>query len=186
MHHRTLQRFERLFDQQLWCLGRDVLRPGDNLLAARGFERTPAPPGAATSSLWRLRTEGSEVELSSLGVRLTRGATTLFVSRNTTLRQVREADPALVAGLCAWFAAYEDWVRSRCGDGWRAQTLSERTRRAAVPAAAMRDAWRELERQARQDGSPPQQLLPGRQAEGDPQRGAAQHVRHEVHAEPHP
>lgn len=184
MHARELQRFERLFDQQMWCFGRDVLRPGDNLLAARGFLRTPAPPGAATSSFWRLHSDDAEVELSSLGVRVTRGAVPLFVPRNATSRHVRDADPAFVAWLCAWFAAWEDWVRGRCGEAWRTQTLSERTRRAVVPGPEMSDAWRELERLIRPDGSP-QQRLPRREAEGDAQRRAAEHVRHEVHAEPH-
>lgn len=184
MTPRDLQRLERLFDQQMWCLGRDVLRPGDNLLAARGFHRTPAPTGAATSSFWRLRCDDADLELSSLGVRLTRGAESLFVPRNATLRHVREADPALVAWLCAWFAAWEDWVGRRCGDAWRTQTLAERTRRAAVPGPEMSDAWRELERLSR-PGASPQQQPPRREAEDDAQRRASGHVGHEVHAQPH-
>jgi hypothetical protein len=175
---------ERLFDQQMWCLGRDVMRPGDNLLAARGFRRTPAPAGAATSSLWHLRSDDADLELSSLGVRVTHAARSLFISRNATPRNVREADPALMAWLCAWFAAWEDWVRSRCGDAWRTQTLSERTRRAVVPGPEMSDAWRELERLTQPDGSA-QQRLPGHEPEGDAQRRAAEHVGHEVHAQPH-
>jgi hypothetical protein len=32
-----------LFDQQMWCWGRDVLYPGGNLLIRRGFTRCPKP-----------------------------------------------------------------------------------------------------------------------------------------------
>ncbi len=44
-----------LLDQQMWCWGRDIVRPGGNALIAYGFVRERPPEGVAGSSGYAFR-----------------------------------------------------------------------------------------------------------------------------------
>lgn len=138
---REVQRLERLFDQQMWALGRDATRPEGNLLVRRGFSRAAPPPGAATSGTYRLVDGDLELELSSLGVRATVGPHTVFLDRDPMARVLRGADPLVLARLMRWLASYEAWIARAVDDSWRARTLTQRTRLPAVPAHDMASAW---------------------------------------------
>lgn len=140
---RALQEFQRLFDQQMWAFGRDVSRPDGNLLARRGFERGPAPIPGATSSLWRLHEDGLELQLSSLGVRATTQGRTVFLDRDPMAKVLRGADPLPLTELLQWFSEYERWVELHA-PSWRAESLGQRSRRAAFPAETMASRWHAL------------------------------------------
>jgi hypothetical protein len=138
---REVQRLERLFDQQMWALGKDATRPGDNLLLRRGFSRTAPPPGAATSGTYQLVDGDLEVELSSLGIRATFGPRTVFLDRDPMALVLRRADPLALARLMRWLASYEAWVEASVGASWRRWTLTQRSRPPSLPADEMASGW---------------------------------------------
>ncbi|MFO0816861.1 MAG: hypothetical protein U1A77_02890 [Pirellulales bacterium] len=59
-----------LFDQQLWCFGRDISSPEHgNLLLEFGFDRLPHPHSASIASIYQLRlSEGRSLILRGFGV----------------------------------------------------------------------------------------------------------------------
>lgn len=138
---REVQALERLFDQQMWALGKDATRPGDNLLLRRGFDRAAPPPGAATSGTYRLVDGDLEVELSSLGIRATVGPDSVFLDRDPMARVLRGADPRALARLMRWLASYELWVSNEVDPAWRESTLVQRSRRPAFTAGEMTASW---------------------------------------------
>jgi hypothetical protein len=139
-----VQRLERLFDQQMWAFGRDATRAEGNLLAQRGFTRTPPPPGRDVSGTYCWSSAGLELELSSLGVRARRGSGEVFLDRDPMARQLPRADRGSLAALLQWFADYEAWVQQTVGVDWREAALRQRSRPPAFPAADMPRLWREL------------------------------------------
>jgi hypothetical protein len=141
---RDVQRLERLFDQQMWAFGRDATRVEGNLLALRGFSRTPPPPGRDVSGTYRLREDGLELELSSLGVRARSAGGEVFLDRDPMMRQVPRVDGAALAALMRWVADYEAWVQRTAGADWRGAALGQRSRPPAFDAASMPHLWREL------------------------------------------
>lgn len=159
-HHLQLSasevhRLERLFDQQMWALGRDATRPEGNLLVRRGFSRAAPPPGAATSGTYRLVDGDLELELSSLGVRATIGPHSVFLDRDPMARVLRGANPLALARLMRWLASYEAWVEAAAGPSWRQWALTQRSRPPALPAHEMASGWAafaaSLERESSQD-----------------------------------
>jgi hypothetical protein len=139
-----LNRLERLFDQQMWALGRDVTSPHGNLLALRGLRRVPAPPGAAVSSTWVDPAAG--VELSSAGVRVAREAAPLVLDRGPLKPQLVDAPPEALGALAGWFADYEAWVEGAAGAAWRDASLRQRTRPPRFTPLEAQALWRELAR----------------------------------------
>lgn len=137
---RAVQELERLFDQQMWAFGRDVVRPAGNLLALRGCRKTPSESPGATSSVWRLSEPGLELELSSRGVRAVVDGRACFLDREPMPKLLREADVVPLPGLFAWFARYEAWVEEQC-PGWREESLGQRSRRPSFPAQVMSARW---------------------------------------------
>lgn len=152
---REVQRLERLFDQQMWALGKDATRPGDNLLLRRGFDRAAPPPGAATSGTYRLIDGELELELSSLGIRATVGPNSVFLDRDPMARVLLAANPVALARLMRWMASYEVWVEEAVGASWRQWALMQRSRPPALPAHEMASGWAgfaaSLERESSQD-----------------------------------
>ncbi|MBE2251446.1 MAG: hypothetical protein IAE78_18035 [Myxococcus sp.] len=141
---REVQALERLFDQQMWALGRDAARSTGNLLLRRGFSRAPPAPGAKTSGTYRLREGALDLELSSLGVRATVEANTVFLDRAPMARVLRGAHPHALASLMRWLASYEAWVDGAAGASWRETTLEERSRPPSLPARQMAAAWQDF------------------------------------------
>ncbi|MCA3012067.1 MAG: hypothetical protein INH41_06640 [Myxococcaceae bacterium] len=144
---RDVQRLERLFDQQMWAFGRDATRAQGNLLALRGFTRTPPPSGRDVSGTYRLEERGLGVELSSVGVRGCVGGREVFLDRDPMAKQVPRLDGVALSALLAWFADYEGWVQAAVGPAWRAASLEARSRPPAFPAAQMQGLWRALAEQ---------------------------------------
>ena len=141
LHAREVQRLHRLFDQQMWAFGRDTTCPEGNLLLRRGFVRTPPPPGAASSGTYRLVEGDLELELSSLGVRATRGAHSVFLDRAPMASLLRGADPLALVRLMRWLASYEAWVEQVAGPAWRSASLLQRSRPPVLPASEMANSW---------------------------------------------
>jgi hypothetical protein len=139
-----MQTLERLFDQQMWALGRDATRPGDNLLIRRGFTRAAPPPGAATSGTYRLVDGDLELELSSLGIRVTVGTDSVYLDRDPMARVLRGANPLALALLMRWLASYESWVNEAVDASWREWTLRQRSRPPSLPAHEMAAGWTRL------------------------------------------
>lgn len=137
---RTLTKWERVFDLQMWAFGCDARHPGGNLFARRGLRRSPPPEGSALSSTW---TDG-EVSLSSLGVTVTREGRSLFVQRGPLGPQLRGQPVELLAVLAAWVLSWEAWVGSEVGATWRDESLSSRKRPAPWNASGLRDEWRSV------------------------------------------
>jgi hypothetical protein len=149
---RDVQRLERLFDQQMWVFGRDATRPDGNLLAQRGFARTPPPPGRDVSGTYRLTYGGLEVELSSLGVRARLGTGEVFLDRDPMARQMRRVEASGLAALLRWFADYETWVQQTAGADWRDAALRQRSRPAAFAPGEVPALWQALAEQV--EGAP--------------------------------
>ncbi|MEW6435333.1 MAG: hypothetical protein AB1730_27885 [Myxococcota bacterium] len=141
---RELSRLEKLFDQQMWALGRDVQSSVGNLLARRALTRRPAPDGAAVSSTWVDEARG--VELSSAGVRVMHPRGALFLGRGPLKPQLQGAPTAALGALAGWFSDYEAWVDVEAGPAWRAESLALRTRPARFTPAEARAAWAALHR----------------------------------------
>lgn len=136
---RDVHWLEKLFDQQMWALGRDVVSPMGNLLARRGLVRLPAPPGASVSSTWVDREAG--LSLNSAGVRLARNTEDIFFDRGPLKPQLARAGPKALGTIARWFAEYEDWVAKTAGLTWRAHSLAQRSRPPRFTAEAMPLEW---------------------------------------------
>jgi hypothetical protein len=141
-----IQRLENVFDQQMWCLGRDVGSPHGNLLLERGFVRhPPAKPGL--SGRYVLRDEVVGVELSSVGVRFDWQGRVLTLEREPFARQLRNVDSTLLGFVGSWFSQYEQWVEKTVGASWRLEALAARSRRARFTPLEQRQVWADLSTQ---------------------------------------
>ncbi len=138
---RTLTRLEKVVDLQMWAFGCDARCPDGSLFAARGMQRTPPPAGSALSSTWSETWNGAVVELSTLGIRLRRGAEEVLLERGPLGPQLQHAPRELVALAARWVLDWEAWVDARRGAGWRDETLRARRRPAPFDSAALRDEW---------------------------------------------
>ena len=158
-------RLERLFDQQMYCLGRDVMSPAGNLLLARGLTRQSAPSGSPSSSLYIEEGAGTCTGLCSFGLyhrtsshgtalfldrgplkaRLTRAGATEVLGMRTPPDDLREATGeqercvarALLGSALRWLAAYEAWVAREMGPAYRSACVAARSRPPRVPAGEM-------------------------------------------------
>lgn len=177
-----------LLSQQVWCWGRDILRPEGNWLLEIGFDRLAAPADRENcSSVYTLQLpQGRRVVLRGFGVfygddRL--GG--VFLPRyefrpqytpvavlecppwtNQELPKLsapncsqRDACVALVSGLIAWIADYEQTIVERLGVEYRRSTLADwkNGNRPILPAEVMADAWRSLGEAIAEN---PQALIP--------------------------
>lgn len=133
----NLSRLERVFDLQMWAFGCDARHPGGNLFAKKGMQRTAPPEGSALSSTW----SESNVSLSSLGIRITRGEQSLFVQRGPLGPQLREQPVELLSELATWILNWEAWVDANVSATWRDQALASRVRPAPWTAAGLRAEW---------------------------------------------
>jgi hypothetical protein len=141
-----------LYDQQMWCWGRDALHAGGNLLVGYGFERRPRPAATlGTSGYFLPGPHGPAVALWSFGVAAGEpGAPSLFLARFELVPreapelaaladdwtphtlQAQAPPPAaarpwasrLLARLCAQIAAYERWVVAQEGLEHRRQAVA--------------------------------------------------------------
>jgi hypothetical protein len=160
-----------LLDQQLWCWGRDVVRPEGNILLSLGMSRhrSTAPEALCTAYTGRV-VGGGVVWLWGFGlvyclpnqggVFLRRyGFDPVLVrepwrpvhqpdqlgpfTRPTSVQQ-RATAAELVRAAALWIAGYEHWIAETFGTAYREATLATRNVPPAVPAKEMASAWENL------------------------------------------
>ncbi|MEM1062793.1 MAG: hypothetical protein AAGJ97_10760 [Planctomycetota bacterium] len=164
----------RLFDQQMWCWGRDIEHADGNLLIEYGFQRLEKPAGSDAVSVYRLEpSPTSRVVLRGFGVFCGDDRWGgIFLRRfDFTPQATPEADlprpPWLLQDLpplstpherhadgCRRLLLqvidrirdYEAWVAARLGTGYRGETLLpwEAKHGKAVAADQTAVAWRML------------------------------------------
>ena len=163
-----------LLDQQFWCWGQDVAGTQGNLLLELGFERTGAPVGSKSPSLYRLPlSDGGELVLRGFGLFWGRTAWGgLFQKRCEAepsyceqarlprplweqtdlppLRNISEGNRTAVRllqqDLFGWIAAYEGWVAERYGLEYRDRSLQRWREKGkqVVTAAQMAACWEQF------------------------------------------
>ena len=148
-----LQRGISLFSQQIWCWGRDILRPEGNWLLEMGFDRQAAPADREQcSSVYSLEcSDGRRVTLRGFGVfygedRLGGVFLPRYVLRprytskaklecppwsdadlpelGTPTQSQRDACLSLTLGLIDWICGYETQIMERLGVEYRRSTLA--------------------------------------------------------------
>jgi hypothetical protein len=163
---------ERLFDVELWCLGRDVAH-GGNLLLRRGLTRERLPPGQpGTSAYFGSLPGGGALTLWGFGALCRVCGQSVYVPRDGfTPRLVEEAQrlehpvfqaealgplrpPELehecqaartaVVELAQWLAEHEEWVVQEVGPTWRHSCLADRRKVPPVAPSELARAWRDL------------------------------------------
>jgi len=165
-----------LLDQQLWCWGRDITRPGGNVLLDLGMCCHRAPgPGRATSQYTAAVAGGATVCLWGFGLLYAEpGRGGVFLRRYefdprlvpgpppVPVHQPERIGPAprpasagqwattrlLLRAAAGWVARYEHWVAERFGSAYREAVLRARPRPPAVPAREMAAAWERLAKKA--------------------------------------
>ncbi len=167
-----------LFDQQLWCWGRDVKNPAGNVLLRLGMghyrpaeERRASPrytaavEGGGTVTLWGF---GCFFGIPNVGGIFVRryGFVPLYTPLPAVsptacaLEELPSLDAArgseqwrrvrlLMQGLLAWIAAYEHGIAETYGIAYREQCLADRQSDPAVPARDMAAAWERLAKRCR-------------------------------------
>lgn len=159
-----------LFDQQLWCWGRDISRPEGNVLLDMGMcrYRSTEPKhgtlykatlqGDAEVWLWGFGLLYREPGVGCVFLRR-KGFDPLLVERPPEQPVHRAEDigplvrPAgesravareLVRGAATWIAGYEHWVAESLGIDYRRAVLEARDKESIVPATAMAASWERL------------------------------------------
>lgn len=166
-----------LFDQQMWCFGRDIVRSQGNVLVDLGMCRyRPCDPNGGSTVytaaverggsifLWGFGAMYAEANVGGVFVRrydfaprLTARASGLGVHRPEALGRLtnpysgreRELVRRLLPNLIGWFARYEHGIAESFGTAYRADCLRGRTKESVVAAKDMAAAW---ERAAKRPG----------------------------------
>lgn len=163
-----------LLDAQMWCFGRDVVRPSGNVLVAYGFSKERPPEGMNASSCYVRREDSMrEIRLWGFGAMYSEACVgSLFLERRKfspkllanghldgmvwrlsdmppSRKPRSEAEHAaswrLLGGACGWLSRYEAWVRSEYGGEYRRRCIASWPKK-AVPADGMAESWMELAR----------------------------------------
>jgi len=158
-----------LFDQQMWCFGRDIIRPNGNLLLDLGMCRyRSADPNRGSSMYSATAVEGGMISLWGFGMlygepgfgsafvrrydfdpRLTSVESPSGVHNPAQFRDLFRPTSAselacvrhLLPSLVRWLAAYEHWVAENFGAEYRERSLMARNKPALVPGHEMAGAW---------------------------------------------
>jgi len=161
-----------LFNQQLWCWGRDIQCETGNLLVRYGFQRTLNAINPDCASLYRLDLAGgARIILRGFGAfygndqfgglfiqryrfrpMLTPTADAPMslwtVDHIPALRWPKEDDVTcwwrLTLDLIDWIRDYESWIANEIGTAYREQTLEPWARKKPLAASAesMASMWR--------------------------------------------
>ena len=145
---------EILLHQQLWCLGKDIKVPENNLLIRYGLERIRPPQGTTGNSNYVVRFDG-EVSLALWGFGIYYGYGKnqgVYIGRyNVYPKLIHDEplslpvwDPAnlpemktpegieeweysfiLISELLEWVARYEEWVSLTMAGSYRKECLKE-------------------------------------------------------------
>lgn len=170
----TLSQAADLFNQQIWCWGRDIECAEGNLLTQYGFQRIERPAGSPSASIYRLELPSSaRIILRGFGVFYGDDRWGgLFVRRfnfkpqltpqpdlsdsvwlqddlpplsDVTSDQVPYCEHLLL-DLIDWIRNYEVWIAEQFGIAYRIQTLLDWKAKhgSIVLAEEMAVAWRLL------------------------------------------
>ncbi len=163
----------RLFDQQMWCWGKDIAGQGSNLLLEYGLNRAPSPD-SRYSSRYEFNESENSVILWGFGLWYTHSSIgSLLLKRHDFRPRVNltclttpaawrledcppiqvpatEHEARMALNLCgdvlAFISRYEAWVLDRAGLAYRQQaveTYPER-RKGFIPAQEMGATWSRL------------------------------------------
>lgn len=157
-----------LFDQQLWCWGRDIARPAGNVLLQLGMCRHRCSDPKVGSTLY-IASPDKDAALWLWGFGLLyrrRDLGCVFLRRHgfdlrlvgnppeRPVHRVEEVGPlvrqmgaekiaaeALLRDAALWIAGYEHWVAENLGIDYRRAVLKAREKRPTVPAQEMAASW---------------------------------------------
>jgi hypothetical protein len=161
-----------LFDQQLWCWGRDISRSQGNILLQLGMSRYRAIDSSQEGSAYTARVPGEGLFwLWGFGLLYSAtGLGNLFLQRMpfeyflleqlpsrpvhhlseltglvrpNTARQRALIVPLMEAAF-QWMGKYEHWIAETLGADYRARTLAIRGRAAEIPAQDQARTWDHL------------------------------------------
>lgn len=165
------RRAAALLDQQLWCWGRDIVRPEGNLLLGLGMCRyrstepglnctayTGRVAGDGVVWLWGfgllfclpdiggvfLRRYGFDPVLVTEPQRPVHALEQLGQFVRPTSARHRATAEKLVRAAAGWVAGYEHWIAETFGTTYREATLAARDKLPAIPARDMAKAWEHL------------------------------------------
>lgn len=151
------RRVAELVDHQLWNLGLDIIRSGENLLLRYGFARERAPYLGAGSSRYSMGdADGRVLDLWGWGAIWSNDRREgVLLRRHVVMPRMlggplpatglhrAEALPGLVAPrtveerwrmvrwigeFATWVVRYERWVRVEAGEAWREEVYGKRPR----------------------------------------------------------
>lgn len=170
-----------LLDQQMWCWGRDIVRPEGNALVEYGFRVQRTPEGLRANSAYTFDPVPHRyVKLWGFGLLWTNeGAGSLLLERRrfsprlvpepeafeevwraeqapTTLRPRSGRERALAGRLLtdalSWIAGYERWAQRTLGADYRELCVAM-WRKESVPGPEVAHCWERLARCFRVMGS---------------------------------
>jgi hypothetical protein len=164
-----------LFNQQLWCWGRDIEHPDGNMLVKFGFTRLTPPPGVNASSIYQLELANhTRIVLRGFGMFLGDDRWGgLFIQRYSfsphltpashidlpiwckeNLPRLSLPDQSrlpdyrrLLLEMICWIRTYETWVCHNLGLEYRQKIVAEWNHADAqhIPAELITHAWSHLE-----------------------------------------
>lgn len=161
-----------LFDQQMWCLGRDIVHPQSNYLLAYGLTKHPSPH-PRFHSFYSQALDGGHIHLWGWGIQTTlAGEGSLFLARGGFHPLYSQSDRladvwcvqhmppmrppdnehaaavyrVLWAKVLHWLADYEAWLQRHHPPTYRAAVINAWPNRRYKPvsAEAMPHVWRDL------------------------------------------
>ncbi|MCH2178588.1 MAG: hypothetical protein MK106_07265 [Mariniblastus sp.] len=174
MHARLIQHAVELLSQQIWCWGRDILRPEGNWLLENGFDRAEPPANLnECASIYSLPLPDSGcVMLRGFGIFYGDQRGGVFLPRYefrprytkyptlksqpwapTDMPDLNPPKPSqlksctsLTLDLIDWIRGYEVNVAHNLGNEYRKNTLIEweDPKRSVIPAEDMANEWRLL------------------------------------------
>jgi hypothetical protein len=159
-----------LFDQQLWCLGQDVVNSAGNILLELGMCRYRCPYEAKSAStlytaqvessgylfLWGFGAMYAEPGQGGVFLRrfdfspmLTTRESGLGLHKSEQLGPLKKpTSPSdlhsirhLLPRLVGWFAKYEHWINENYGLAYRNECLNRRGEQIPVRAEDMAEEW---------------------------------------------
>ncbi len=170
-------RAAELFDQQLWCFGRDILGSGGNILLDLGMcQYRPAASGCGSTLYTTPIEPGGQLFLWGFGAMYREaGLGAVFLRRYGFAPRLSDRETAvgvfapeelgplinpvsnrdeqrlqtLLPRLVGWFAKYEHWIAERFGHAYRDECLSLRGKQNSTQTRAMARDWERIAKQCK-------------------------------------
>lgn len=169
--HRQRAWASRLLDQQLWCFGRDIVKPSGNVLLRQGFTRHKPNASARCHSCYRLVESEMRMSLWGFGIWFSFDSLgSIFLKRRQFAPQwsddskmpemvwhaheltgfgnpekpiERSMASVLLERLCLWLAEYERKIVEKFGLDYRRGVVFEWDclRKPTLPAESLSSYW---------------------------------------------